>query len=165
MEEQDIAEILKIILDSLKDKEFLWRLESSANLKIQGVEVSVNDLDITTDDRGIEIFRNILKKYLVKDFFNKKTNSNSLICEINGFEVEVNSYKDEQLLMLDKTEKRLWNDLQIPVLPLKYAKKFYELINPLTNLVISFMNFSVLFCHKSISIPFILFILPCRIFL
>ena len=31
--------------------------------------------------------------------------------------------------MFNKTKKILWNDLQIPVLPLEYAKKFYELIN------------------------------------
>lgn len=31
--------------------------------------------------------------------------------------------------MLDKTKKIIWKDLQIPILPLGYAKKFYELIN------------------------------------
>ena len=129
MNEQNIKEILQIILDSLQGKEFIWRLEGSANLKIQGVEVSVQDLDITTNNEGIEIFRNTLKKYIVKDFFSQKINGHSIVCDINNFEIEINSYGDRKLDMFDKTEKIFWNDLKIPILPLEYAKKFYELIN------------------------------------
>jgi|TARA_B100001971_G_C17792119_1_gene335055 hypothetical protein len=129
MNEQNIKDILQIILDSLQGKEFVWRLEGSANLKIQGVEVSVQDLDITTNDEGIEIFRNALKKYIVKDFFSQKINGRSIVCDINNFEIEINSYGDRELDMFDKTEKIFWNDLKIPILPLEYAKKFYELIN------------------------------------
>ena len=55
MNEQNIKEILKIVLDSLQGKEFIWRLEGSANLKIQSIDVSVRDLDITTNEEGIEI--------------------------------------------------------------------------------------------------------------
>ena len=129
MEVQDIKEILQIILDSLQGKEVKWHLAGSANLKVQDVDVSVRDLDLTTNEAGIEIFREALKKFIVKDFFNQKINSNSLVCDIHGFEVEVNSYKDEELLFLDKTEKISWNDLQIPITPLEHAKKFYEMIN------------------------------------
>lgn len=129
MDEQNINDILQIILDSLQGKEFIWRLEGSANLKIQGVEVLVQDLDITTNDEGIEIFRNALKKYIVKDFFSQKINGHSIVCDINNFEIEINSYGDRELDMFDKDEKILWNDLKIPILPLEYAKKFYELIN------------------------------------
>ena len=129
MNEKNIKEILEIILNGLQGKEFIWRLEGSANLKIQGVEVSVQDLDITTNNEGIEIFRNALKKYIVKDFFSQKINGHSIVCNINNFEIEINSYGDRKLDMFDKTEKIFWNDLKIPILPLEYAKKFYELIN------------------------------------
>jgi|SRR3989344_2360674 len=129
MNEQDIKEILQIILDSLQGKEAIWHLAGSANLKVQNVDISVRDLDITTNDNGIFIFRNALKEFIVKDFFNQKINSNSLICDINDFEVEINSYQNEELLMLDKTKKILWNDLQIPITPLEDSKKFYGLIN------------------------------------
>ncbi len=129
MDEKDIKEILQIILDNLKGKEFIWRLEGSANLKIQGVEVLVQDLDITTNYEGIEIFRNALKKYIIKDFFSQKINGYSIVCDINNFEIEINSYGDRELDMFDKTEKIFWNDLKIPILPLEYAKRFYQLIN------------------------------------
>lgn len=129
MEEKDVQEILKIILDCLKGKEFVWRLEGSANLKIQGIDVSIGDLDITTNDEGINIFRNALKNFIVKDFFSQKINGLSLICNICGFEVEINSYGDRKFDMFDKIEKITWKGLQIPILPLEYAKIFYELIN------------------------------------
>lgn len=129
MEEKDVQEILKIILDCLQGKEFVWRLEGSANLKIQGIDVSIGDLDITTNDEGIGIFRNTLKKFIVKDFFSQKINGLSLICNICGFEVEINSYGDRKFDMFDKIEKITWKGLQIPILPLEYAKIFYELIN------------------------------------
>ncbi len=129
MNEQNIKDILQIILDNLQNKEFIWRLEGSANLKVQGIKVLVKDLDIATNSEGIEIFRNALKKYIVKDFFNQRINAYSIICNINNFEIEINSYKDKELDMFDKIEIFFWNELQIPILPLEYAKKFYELIN------------------------------------
>jgi hypothetical protein len=129
MEENDIKEILQIILNNLKSKEFIWRLEGSANLKVQGVDVSIRDLDITTNEEGIKIFRIALEKYIIKDFFSEKINGSSLICNINHFEVEINSYGDRKFDMFNKTKKIIWNELQINILPLKYAKKFYELIN------------------------------------
>lgn len=128
MDEQDIKKILQIIFNNLQDKEFIWRLEGSANLKIQGVDVSVRDLDITTNEDGIKIFRNALEKFIVKDFFNEKINGWSIVCNINDFEVEINSFCNEELNMFDKTEIILWNGMQIPILPLKNAKKFYEII-------------------------------------
>lgn len=129
MEERDIYEILKIILNSIKKESFTWRLEGSANLKIQGIDTPISDLDISTNDEGIRIFRKALKKYVIKDFLSRKINGLSLICNINGFEVEINSYGDRELDMFDKTKKIKWKGLEIPILPLEDAKRFYELIN------------------------------------
>ncbi len=128
MNDEDIKEILEIILESLSGKDVHWRLEGSANLRVQGVEVSVRDLDIVTNDDGIKVFRKALKQFIVKDFFSQKVNGPSLVLDINNFEVEINSYGDTELRMLDKIEVILWNGLQIPVLPLDCAKRFYELI-------------------------------------
>lgn len=54
--------------------------------------------------------------------------SNSLIFDINGFEVEINSYDDDKLGMFENIEEISWNGLTIPILSLRFAKKFYELI-------------------------------------
>ncbi len=113
----------------MPNKNVIWRLDGSANLRIQGVEVPVRDIDITTNYEGIKIFNNVLKKYIDKFFFNQKINANSLICYINGFKIEINSYENKKLDMFDKTEEIVWHGLTIPILPLKYARKFYESIN------------------------------------
>lgn len=72
MKEKDIYKILKVVLKAIKGKKFVWRLEGSVNLKIQGVEVLVKDFDITTNDNGISLFRDALRDYVVKDFFSEK---------------------------------------------------------------------------------------------
>lgn len=128
MDEKDIQQTLTVILDSLKSKKLVWRMDGSANLRIQGIDVPVNDLDITTDDKGIKTFRTALKQFVVKDFFNEKIKGHSLVCSIIGFEVEINSYQERDKDMFDRIKKITWNNLKVPILPLKYAKKFYELI-------------------------------------
>lgn len=129
MNEKDIREILKIINSRLKNKKFIWRIEGSANLIIQGIDTSVGDLDITTNDEGIEIFRETLKDFIEKDFFSEKINGKSIICDINGFEIEINCYGDREKNFFDKIKMIRWNDLEVPILPLKYALEFYELID------------------------------------
>jgi len=122
----EIYNTLKVILEAIKWKDFLWRIEWSANLIIQWVNVGVRDLDITTDDKGIRILRNYLNNYILQDFFSKKIKGKSLVCDINWFEVEINCYWDRKLNMFDKIKKIWLRDIIIPVLPLKYAKIFYE---------------------------------------
>jgi len=68
MDETQIRAILALLLEKLQSEVFDWRLEGSANLKIQGLPVPVRDLDIATGDAGIAIFRNALKSFLVRDF-------------------------------------------------------------------------------------------------
>ena len=96
---------------------------------MQWVDVNIRDLDITATKESLDIFRNVLKKYIVKDFYNEKINADSIVCDINWFEVELNYYHDDFLNMFDKIEKIEVKNLQVPILPLKDAKKFYELIN------------------------------------
>lgn len=122
----DIYDILKIILNTIEWRKFIWRVEWSVNLVLQWVDTTVRDLDITTNDNGIEIFRECLNKYIVKDFFSEKINGKSLVCDINWFEIEINYYWDRYLNMFDKIKKIQLRDISIPILPLEYAKILYE---------------------------------------
>ncbi len=128
MEEKDIKQLLKFILEKVNRENIVWRLEGSANLRVQGVRVKVNDLDLTTNEEGFEFFKKVLKDYTVKNFFNEKTNSYSLVCDVKDFEVEVGYCLSGELLMFDKVKELTWEGLKIPVLPLDSAKKFYESI-------------------------------------
>ncbi len=124
----DIEQILIILINSIKNYNFQWRLEWSANLKIQWLNISVNDLDITTTLEGLDIFEQNLKQFVIKKFYNDKIHANSLILNINWFELEINAYEDRTLNMFDKIEFYNWKWINIPILPLIYAKKFYKQI-------------------------------------
>jgi hypothetical protein len=129
MEDSDIQKILKIILSKVGPREFEWRVEGSANLRVQGLEVTVRDLDITTSKEGITRFRQKFGEYVTKDFYNDKVQGLSLVMDIEGCEVEINSYEDEKYHMFDHIKIIQWKGLTVPTLPLPYAKKFYEMVN------------------------------------
>ena len=128
MNEKEIKEVLGIILNALQRKKFIWRIEGSVSLMIQGVNTPFQDLDITTNNEGIEMFREKLKDYIIKDFFSEKIKGYSIICKINNFEVEINSYGDRKEQFFDKHKTIEWEGLMLPILPLEYSKKLYEAI-------------------------------------
>lgn len=129
MNEDNLKEIIAIILDLLGGEKPLWMLEGSVNLMLQGVDVSVRDLDITTNKDGLEIFRRALKNFIVRDFYNEKTKGISLIADIKGFEIEINCYGDRKSDYINKAESMSWNGFKIPILPLEHALKFYKNID------------------------------------
>jgi hypothetical protein len=129
MKTQDIYEVLKIIFDVLKWKNVIWRLDGSVNLIVQGVNTQAKDVDIDTTLEGMDIFENAFKKYITKDFYSEKNKCRILIFDINWFEVEINSYGDRKRDMWDKIKIINWQGLDVPIIPLKYAKIFYQLIN------------------------------------
>ncbi|MFT4326910.1 MAG: hypothetical protein ACMXYK_05395 [Candidatus Woesearchaeota archaeon] len=102
MQEQQIQEALEVILENIAGKQISWRLEGSTNLKVQGVNVNVRDLDITTNIEGINSFRTALETYKIQDFFNEKVQGHTLVYDIKGVEVEITAYKDTYLEMLNK---------------------------------------------------------------
>ena len=127
MQEKDILNVLKIILDRIGNKKFVWRLEGSANLMIQGVDVEVNDIDILTDKNNYKIFKEALKDFVVKEEYIYSKKEQSLLCNINEFDVEILYYDVNEWNMFDKIKRIEWRWLELPVLPLEYAKKFYEM--------------------------------------
>ncbi len=127
MNEQALYEILALIIKEL-DEPILWRLDGSANLLVQGVDVSVNDLDIATDEEGLNVFREVFDEYLIEDFYSEKIQGNSLILDIFCNEIEINCYGDREKSHFDKIKTIDWNNLNIPVLSLELAKEFYKVI-------------------------------------
>ncbi len=103
--------------------------DGSANLKTQGVDTQIQDLDITTTARGIEIFRESLREFAVKDYFSEKINGRTLICNIEDEEIEINHYGDRENNMYEEIKNIKWGDIEVPILPLSLAKTFYEGIN------------------------------------
>ena len=129
MKTEEIQKVLKKIITLLGSESFRWSLGGSANLIVQGVKADAKDLDITTDEEGLECFRKLLEEYIIQDFYNNEIEANSLECEIGGIEVEINFYDNDALGMLDTVMMIKWEGIEVPVLPLPDAKKFYEKIN------------------------------------
>lgn len=128
MDDKDLKKILELILTRIKHEKIVWRLDGSSNLKIQGMNVNVNDLDITTNEEGQKIFKEKLKEYVQEHYYSKKINGNTLICKINNFEVEINVYEDREKEYFEDIKKIKWQGLIVPIIPLAQAKEFYEII-------------------------------------
>ncbi len=143
MKREKFKEVLVKILDSLEEYgNIIWRLEGSANLLVQGVPTQVRDLDITTNEEGIKVFRKALEEFVVKDFYNEHIHAHSLICNMDGVEVEINVYDRKELNMFNNIEDVIWEGLNLPVLPLESSKRFYELIGrkEKVNLILTYLD-------------------------
>lgn len=128
MDDEKIYQVLNIICESIKDCDINWRLDGSTNLIVQGMNLEARDLDIRTWKEDMEIFRNKLKKFIVKDYFNKNKNAFSIILNILGEEVEINHYPDWS--GDDNITPALisWRGLDLKCLSLADAERFYRAI-------------------------------------
>ena len=128
MEEKEIYNLLKLIIHKLEGIDLKWRLDGSVNLLVQGIDLKPGDLDIATNDKGLEVFSSHFDQFIVEEKLGVKFQGRTLLLKINELEVEINSYEDSSLQKLDCVEHLSWRDLSLPVLPLKEAKKFYKKI-------------------------------------
>ncbi len=128
MDEKKLYNLLKFIFNRLEGVDPNWRLDGSANLLVQGIDLKPNDLDIATDDKGLEVFYGLFEEFIISDKFGEVSSGIILELSVKGEEVEINSYNDSSLSKLDKIKISTWKDLPLPILPLKDAKEFYRQI-------------------------------------
>ena len=131
MDEIDLARTLTTITYHLKGKNFPWRVDGSANLKLQGVSITVNDLDITTNADGLRLCKKALEQYGLQERYDKQKKIHSLRGSIKGIPIEINCYEDFELRMFDKVNLVSWKGHKLPLLPLEHAAKFYRKIHRL----------------------------------
>jgi hypothetical protein len=58
------ARALKVILECVPPREIRWALTGSAGLRLQGVDLSVHDLDIQSDERNVYVIEKRLAEYV-----------------------------------------------------------------------------------------------------
>lgn len=127
MDEKQLYLALSNILQSIKKEIVNWRIEGSTNLFIQGIPIKPLDLDIATDKTGLFKFEKALQRYSPKKVFSEKVKCETLKCTIAGIQVEIICYEsDDRRAMFDKARPITWSRLELPCLPLEYAKQFYE---------------------------------------
>ena len=125
MEEGDIYSLLRIILKRLDNQPLVWRLDGSANLRVQGVDVSVHDLDIKTNKEGLRIFKECFKDCDVKESYKEDIDGTVVSFILEGFPVEV---IDNKYNMLHRIKFVTFQAMSLPILPLKEAREFYTAI-------------------------------------
>lgn len=131
MEDVELERVLRTILNQLRTKHFPWRLDGSANLRVQGLSTAVNDLDLATNNDGLRLFKSCLEQYPLQEGFNEKTKAKFLLATIGKVMVEINCYDDFSLRLFDKIAFVNWKGLSLPCLPLLEAREFYRRIHRL----------------------------------
>jgi len=136
MNKTELFLLLKKIISKIEKTSINWYIDGSAGLLISGISVKVNDLDITTDKKGIEIFKDLFKEFIVKseiiikDLPNNNTEKiDSLILSIDNFEIECNYYIDRSDDIFKYVKKVTPQDLDVNILPLDKMLDFYIKIN------------------------------------
>lgn len=130
MEKKEIHNVLQELLKYF-DKDYRWRLEGSANLKVQGVECNVHGLDIVVD---LETYRKIKKKLgdkILADKFIPDKGMFILSMSVKGVEIKIIRYYDQSMEMLDRILEEEWWGIRVRILPLKYARESYTKIGRL----------------------------------
>lgn len=134
------ADVLSLLVEKVPPAENLWALTGSAGLRLQGVDLSVNDLDLQTDSKTVFLLEKELAEFMkvpVHLWESEHTLSYHGQAEINGLQVELlgdirhrqpdgtwgTSLEIESVLVWVD-----WRNLKIPVLSLTHEAFAYEVM-------------------------------------
>jgi hypothetical protein len=132
------AMVLSLLVEKIPPTQHVWALTGSASLRLQGVDLSVNDLDLQTDARTVFILEKELAEFMtvpVHLWESEHTLSYHGQAEIYSLQVELlgdirhrqpdNSW-DKSLDIQSVLVWVEWCDLKIPVLSLEHEAVAYE---------------------------------------
>ena len=128
MNQQTLRKILAVVLEKLEEMPMTWRLEGSANLFVQEVATEVRCVDICTTKTGINLCNELFAHSVIQRKYKQDIRSEVLTLRLFGEEVELLAYDEPEKTFFDKTTVKEWEGLQVHILPLEYAKTFYEKI-------------------------------------
>jgi len=132
------TEVLSFLVEKIPPTQHLWALTGSAGLRLQGVDVSVHDLDLQADATTVFLLEKELAEYMkvpVHRWETEHTLSYHGQAEIHGLQVELLGDIQHRLpngvwgAALDIPSVLVWlewHDLEIPVLSLVHEAAAYE---------------------------------------
>jgi hypothetical protein len=132
------AHVLAFLIEKINPAELPWALTGSASLRLQGVDISVNDLELQTDAQTIYVLEQKLAEFMkvpVHVWESEHTLSHHGQAEINGLQVEFLGDMHHRSPAgiwepaVDIASVRVWvtwRELQVPVLSLKHEALAYE---------------------------------------
>lgn len=137
---ESIAETLRILVSRLQGSDVRWAITGSLGFRLQGVPVSVNDIDIQTDRSGAYEIETRLAEFgqrRVRFSVSDRIRSHYGVLDINGVPVEIMG--DIEKRLDDQTwdappdieaQRRFvsFQGLTIPVLSLEYECRAYRIL-------------------------------------
>lgn len=123
-----MKKVLGIILEKLKGVEFA--VIGTANMKLQGIEIEPKDIDLVTDDFGVEKIAKIFNCKVSESRGFKETDFNINDMEIHAASMTTNPLRN------DNFRKPVWVKkwgLKIPCMPLESDLDFYQKANRSTD--------------------------------
>jgi len=125
-------------MEELSDIEVPWCITGSLGLAVQGVDVSIHDIDIQSTKRGIHEIQARLEKFLIESVTWKETDKIRSYfgrCQVEGVMVDLIGdiqkrggngtwVEPPDLISLIRTVEH--GDLMLPVLDLEYEAQAYE---------------------------------------
>jgi len=132
------AAVLTLLVARIPPADYLWALTGSAGLRLQGVDLSVHDLDLQTDAKTIYLLEKEIVEFMnipVHVWESEHTLSYHGQAEIDGLQVELlgdvrhRGTEDAWQPPVDIRSVLVWvewHGVQIPVLPLVHEALAYE---------------------------------------
>jgi hypothetical protein len=130
--------VLTFLLAELPLAEHLWALTGSAGLRLQGMDIPVNDLDLQTDAATVFLLEKKLSQYMktsVHLWETEHTLSYHGQAEIQGLQVELlgdvrhrlaDQTWSESLVIGSLLVRVEWHEYEVPVLSLEHEAQAYE---------------------------------------
>jgi hypothetical protein len=138
---------LRTLLETLRPQEFVWILTGSASLRLQGVDVTVNDLDLECQPQAIRRIEQALSEYIttpVHLWESDRIRSLDGKALLGGVDVEL--IADLEVLDSDGSWKKVidfeqriwleWQGLQLPVFPLEIEAAAYQAMGRLDKTIL-----------------------------
>ena len=132
------AKVLTLLIEKVPPTQYLWALSGSAGLRLQGVDLSVHDLDLVTDRKTVFLLEKELADFVtvpVHIWESEHTLSYHGQAEMHGLQVEflgdirhrnADGAWQPPLDIPSVLGWVAWHGLQIPVLALAHEAMAYE---------------------------------------
>lgn len=115
---------LKLIVQRVDGKYVAWRVDDTVNLRIQGVDVSVKEVQIKTNGEGSRVFKTVLREFFVDETV--APDVAIFRYKIAGVPVIVTN---DKFNLLHRAKIVKFQDLALPVYPLREAKALYDVLD------------------------------------
>jgi hypothetical protein len=127
MNDKKFYDILKV-LDEKINGLLNYRIEGSGGLKINGMNVVPNDIDVVVDEVAYEKLKKSFKEFIIRERRVEYKGSLVFECEVLDEEVEFWLYDEVEKRMLDRVLLKDFEGLKFKVLSLNAAIEFYSMI-------------------------------------